>query len=279
MPWCPQCKNEYREGITVCADCGCELIPDEEPEKEAILFGEKEQMEQLQKFLKYNDISSSEIAYDEKENVYELSVASNEKKEALKVTQIFLQQEAIRQGKQDCEREEEKEEEKNAEEVSGKTALSAAAASVYRSNEQKAKDNKSSAVVLLFTGCAGLLFLILCMTGVLPFQFRGFVYGVMGALFLIFIIMGIVSFKNSKDLGEKAVSENSLVDSMTKWCLENLDKSQIDGQLDLDSLNEEEKYFKRTQWMREKIQNQFLNLDDAFLDYFIDDIYEDVFED
>ena len=28
MPWCPKCKNEYREGITVCADCGTPLVND-----------------------------------------------------------------------------------------------------------------------------------------------------------------------------------------------------------------------------------------------------------
>lgn len=26
MPWCPNCKNEYVEGIEVCADCGCALV-------------------------------------------------------------------------------------------------------------------------------------------------------------------------------------------------------------------------------------------------------------
>lgn len=26
MPWCPKCKNEYYEGVTVCADCGTELV-------------------------------------------------------------------------------------------------------------------------------------------------------------------------------------------------------------------------------------------------------------
>lgn len=30
--WCPKCKNEYVEGITLCADCGVELV-DELPEE------------------------------------------------------------------------------------------------------------------------------------------------------------------------------------------------------------------------------------------------------
>ncbi|MCR5503518.1 MAG: hypothetical protein K6F53_10970 [Lachnospiraceae bacterium] len=28
MPWCPNCKDEYKEGIKVCADCGAELVDD-----------------------------------------------------------------------------------------------------------------------------------------------------------------------------------------------------------------------------------------------------------
>ena len=32
MPWCPQCKTEYREGFQVCSDCGRALIQ-ERPEE------------------------------------------------------------------------------------------------------------------------------------------------------------------------------------------------------------------------------------------------------
>ncbi len=26
MPWCPQCRAEYREGFARCADCGVDLV-------------------------------------------------------------------------------------------------------------------------------------------------------------------------------------------------------------------------------------------------------------
>lgn len=26
MPWCPKCKTEYREGFSVCAECGSKLV-------------------------------------------------------------------------------------------------------------------------------------------------------------------------------------------------------------------------------------------------------------
>jgi len=26
MPWCPKCKEEYRDGFTICIECGAELV-------------------------------------------------------------------------------------------------------------------------------------------------------------------------------------------------------------------------------------------------------------
>jgi len=31
MPWCPKCRTEYREGFSVCSDCGSSLVADLAP--------------------------------------------------------------------------------------------------------------------------------------------------------------------------------------------------------------------------------------------------------
>ena len=55
MPWCPKCKNEYYEGIKVCADCGCELVDSlkewEEAQREAKETAMREQMAELEEML------------------------------------------------------------------------------------------------------------------------------------------------------------------------------------------------------------------------------------
>jgi predicted amidophosphoribosyltransferase len=75
MAWCPKCKNEYREGITVCPDCGETLVSEEElTDWTSVLFGEQDEMEKLKDFLTYNGIRKSKLSFDEAEQVYELFV-------------------------------------------------------------------------------------------------------------------------------------------------------------------------------------------------------------
>ena len=103
MAWCPKCKNEYREGITVCPDCGETLVSEEElTDWTSVLFGEQDEMEKLKDFLTYNGIRKSKLSFDEAEQVYELFVDAKEEKQAKTIARVFLeQQEKEQQGPRD----------------------------------------------------------------------------------------------------------------------------------------------------------------------------------
>lgn len=75
----------------------------------------------------------------------------------------------------------------------------------------KAEENRSSAWVLLVVGILGMLVMILGITGVLPLNIGNpyMFYGVMSAVFILFIVMGVVSMRNAK-LFEKRQSPRTL---------------------------------------------------------------------
>ncbi|MDE6662686.1 MAG: hypothetical protein K2K46_05000 [Lachnospiraceae bacterium] len=153
----------------------------------------------------------------------------------------------------------------------------------YQDSAHKAEENRTSAYTLLIVGIIGLAADILVFSGVIPIYrnagiTRYLVCGVMGTLFVLFIIFGIVSMKSFKILSIKAESESNLVREMTKWCEEHLSAEMIDeGLFETDDITEEQKYFKRTEKMRNIIQDKFMNLGEDFLDHFIDDYYQNLF--
>ena len=152
---------------------------------------------------------------------------------------------------------------------------------IYIESSKKAQDFKSGAFSLLIVGGLGIVLILLILFGIIPVRMNLFskylVLGVMGALFLIFIIMGILSMKSYKKFEIKASEEDNLTKKLVAWCTENLNKECIDEELELDSESEEVKYFQRSERMKEIISEKFMNLDAAFLDSFVDDIYPEVF--
>ena len=151
----------------------------------------------------------------------------------------------------------------------------------YRDSSERASDNRSSAWILLILGVLGLAVLILGVTEVIPLKLGNsyLFYGVMGAVFILFVVSGAVSMKNAKFFERKAESENSLRSTLLDWCRENLDGAEIDGRVGAQGVSEEVMYFRRTSYIKEKLNHQFMNLDQEFLDSFIDEyVYELVFE-
>lgn len=224
MPWCPNCKNEYVEGITICADCGAKLV------------------ESLQSLPEEDD----EESYISEQEVFS---------------------------------EEDQEETKTVSEKNGRSTWH----TPYRNSAQKAEENRSSAYTLLIVGVIGFIFAFLVLIDAIPIYRNSittkyFICGVMGALFLLFIIFGILSMKTFKILSVKAESEDFLLSEITKWCDENLNAERIDdGLFDGDDIAEEQKYFKRTDKMKQLIKEKYMNLEEEFLDHFVDDYYQNIF--
>lgn len=159
----------------------------------------------------------------------------------------------------------------------------------YQSSASKAQDNRSSAYTLLAVGGIGFIVVLLIFFNVIPLYRNAgitkyLVCGVMGAMFILFIVFGIVSMRDSRLLLVKAKSENSLCSEITRWCQESLDCAGIDALIleeeGVDAkLTEEEKYYRRTEKMRAAIEDKFMNLDEAFLDNFVDEYYQEMYED
>lgn len=294
MAWCPKCKNEYREGITICPDCGETLVREEElTDFTSVLFGEQDEMEKLKDFLTYNGIQKSKISFDETEQVYELFVDVKEERQAKTITRVFLEQQEKERKENAAEEEaavdeflmpedEENPEEKTAFDELLKTASSQGGLT-YMNSGAKAEENRSSAWVLLVVGVLGMLIMILGITGVLPFHVGNpyMFYGVMSAVFILFIVMGVVSMRNAKIFEKKAESENSLVDTLLKWSEENLTAEKIDTQIEnVAETPEEALYYKRFEVIRNQMNHQFMNLDQQMLENLIDTkIYEQIFPD
>lgn len=158
----------------------------------------------------------------------------------------------------------------------------------YQSSASKAEDNRSSAYTLLAVGGIGFIVVVLILCNVIPlYQNAGIskylVCGVMGAMFVLFIVFGFVSMRDSKLLLNKAKSETSLRSEISKWCQENLDRAAVDALVQAEEaeeeLTEEEMYYRRTEKMRSAIEDKFMNLDEAFVDDFVDAYYQELYED
>lgn len=294
MAWCPKCKNEYREGVTVCADCGTKLVDvlDESTMMRPLLYGEKEMLEGIIGFLKYGGIEDTDLIYNEKENFYELHVMGRDLAKAEAGAKIYIakQKEAAMKeaavNKQDAIEELSKEDSIEFGESSEYTDTKhekkgAVGPHIYESNQSKAENNMSSAWALLVIGVAGAVFEVLCILNIVPFSFQSnpMFHGVLCVMFAIFLICGAMAFKSGKSLQASVNKEKEMIENIIKWATENLDGKKIDAKINLPRATEEELYFRRFEIVKKAVIDQFPDEDEAFIERIIDDeVFEKIFE-
>jgi len=108
MPWCPNCKTEYQDGVKECSDCKTTLVDklEDEPVSELIPFfmaEDKKVAEKLANFFNYSNLHSA-VSYDEENDCYIVSIDPERQLEAKKLYQAFYIVESERMQKNESEK-------------------------------------------------------------------------------------------------------------------------------------------------------------------------------
>lgn len=284
MPWCPNCKNEYKAGYTVCADCGATLVESLDEGKKAVYFGDENELYQISDFMRANGLKNTEISYDKKEGTYELLVEHDDIASARKMINVYLQKIAApKEAKKQEEIREAYTEEELAAFMQAKEAyMKEMERKPYEDTAKMAEEYKSGADSLLIVGVIGIIALVLLHLGVFPISLPAFtkwmITGVMGLLFVAFVFMGIASRKSYANLKEQASSDHNTKEDVINYLKENVNPAEFDADLVADEPGMEILYFRRMEKLKAMVFAYEQDIDASFAEYILEEIYPDIFE-
>lgn len=153
-------------------------------------------------------------------------------------------------------------------------------AEVYVECKTRAGEYRTGAYTLLIVGIVGAIALILFDAGVLNIAFGSskiLISVVMGLLFLVFIIMGITSYGSYKRLKVEAEKEEKTIHDIMEYFEKNVSENDI--QIDESSdISYEESCLRQYESIKGIITENFGELDQAFLDFITEKIYDIMFD-
>ena len=296
MPWCPKCKNEYQDGITMCADCNIPLVdelPNDEDYKAVAFIDEEELAGKLKEYLEFSSINAI-VDYDEKEESYAVKVSPDDYQEARVAFQAFYRVEKSREAAMDIltgaddgseadenisealdgiEEEDLNEDEKRllAQAIVSEQVYKPA--EVYVTKSDESKDMFSTALTFLGFAVALLILLVLSLTKVIEAFSNTASLVTIGVLAVGCCLVGINAVKRSKKAEIASHDEEELTEKVKAWMDENITDDTF-KELDAEELSEEILYLKRAEIIRNRLNEVFPGMNDDFVDAMIDDFYD-----
>lgn len=148
----------------------------------------------------------------------------------------------------------------------------------YIKKDATYEDTKSTAYTFLIIGIIGLIALVLVALDIIHLNMESYMKilmdVVMGLLFVIFIIIGVIYQRRLKVLKEEITQENSLTDEILEWFLANHSASDIDATIGDTSKKEEQLYFSRYEVMMKLLKSKYPTLEESYADHMIEEIYD-----
>ena len=270
MPWCPNCKTEYREGIVVCADCKAELVAEY---KDALLQDATEMLvkvdtehqmfvKKLHDFLEYSKIPSVVLNEGDMIGIYVSPEDYNRAKKCFKAfysveTELVTLQQAEESafmkgeefdyfGDDDDDIEDSLSEHEYESVPFQKNDASDSETEndeKYTSAAAKYEDYHSSGVTFTVLGVLGVGFALLNFMDVIDLFGNGFSCFVLFVIFGIFLILGGFSFVKADQLKQGAEDEKKLVVEVNEWMKQNFSKDMLasfNNEEDSDSIKPQE---------------------------------------
>lgn len=292
MPWCPNCKTEYREGFTTCIDCNIELM-DELKEiddyEEVISLKEEATAKKLVEFLAYSNITSY-FKYSDVNKAFTVYTHQADLKKAEKCFKAFYAVELENASNESDDDSIDFSDEPNPESNDGIISSNednetdededenvAHSSAVYVKKSEQYKELKSTAATFLFFGFGGLLFMLLNVLGVVSFFQGPFPHIVMTVMFLGFLYIGFSSIKSSKKAAADAILEEELTARINAWLDQNVTDKLI-KELQDESVSHEVNYIKTIDSLKAMLTKELGEMDDSYLDSVLEEFYSNRFE-
>lgn len=281
MPWCPVCKNEYREGYTHCNDCDVDLVDSLEEGPRALISGAEYDMNRMAELLQSKDVECF-VRPGQRKDEFELYVTEEHAERATAYLQSYVQAMMQQQEKErraamgmDVDAEDGADTETPEEQQTPERAA------LYEDKNNKAEDAKSSAIALILVGGLGLVFIVLLMLDYLPIHLFGLgkylVSGIMAAMFLVFIAMGFSSIKTYKKYLGIAEEEQKNIEQIMDLLAQHMSKEVIDTKFAGEPEEMPQIYYSRLALIKEFLETHYGGLEPALLEKLADDWYEELY--